>query len=237
MLKAVADIIVGADSQAKAGMTAGAVLFVVGTVDENPQRARWIRAAGVALAGFYFFREQRRAGGFLDALEGAAALPAGNDGISGLEKALGLAGRAVGLEPDPGIEDRAERGAEDRFYLGTPKNVLRVAGAWRQPVDGGEVPFALFSNTFEAHAVLENQNTVAVPGQVRARLAARGLLESETQHHLTDGPSVRLEPGESRALSMRLEIPRDFDGELELALLFANYNLATVRFSRRFVAY
>lgn len=237
MLKAIADVVVGADGPAKAGMATGAALFVIGTVDDDHRRAKWIRAAGIAIAGFFFFREQRKAGGFLESVRGAAELPAGNDGISALEHALGLGGRIVGLEPDAGIEHRPDRGAEAGPYLGTPRNALRVAGAWRQPTEGGSVPFALFSNTFEAVAVLENQNTVAVPGQVKARLLAQGLLEGTPQYHYTDGPSVRLEPGEMRELVMRLEIPRDFDGDLELALLFANYNLGTVRFSRRFVAY
>lgn len=232
-----ADVVLGEDRQSKLGLGTGAVLFALGTFDRDPERAKVLKVLGAVVVAFFFLRETTKRGTPAAAVEGAAALPPGNEGISTFEQALGVFGRAVGLEPDAGIEDRPERAADESTgpFLGPPRNVLRVAGAWRQPTDGGTVPVAAFSSTFQAFAVLENQSGQEVAGQVRVRILHEGLLQGGTQTTVFDGPHLRLAPGELRELEMRLPTVRDADGKIELALLFANYNLASISAQRSLV--
>lgn len=237
LVKSAADVFLGEDKESRLGLGTGAVLFALGAFDKDQERAKVLKVLGGAVLAFFFLRETAKRGTPTAAIEGAAALPADNAGVTTVEKALGIFGRAVGLEPEPTIEDKPERAADESKgpFLGTPKNALRVAGAWRQPINGGSVPVAAFSATFQAFAVLENQSGQEVAGQVRVRILHEGLLQSETQTTMFDGPFLRLAPGEMRELDMRLPAVRDADGRIELALLFAGFNLASVSARRELV--
>jgi hypothetical protein len=232
-----ADLLGGSSRESKAGLVLGAGLFAFGVYDHKRERGTALKLAGAGVVAAVLLREQRRIGTAGDALSDAAALPAGNAGVSTFEKALGVLGRAVGIEPEAGIEDRAERAADESAgpFLGTPKNALLVAGAWRAPQDGGTINVAAFSSTFQANAVLENQSRQEVAGQVRVRIMHEGLLQSGTQTTYFEGPYLRLAPGEMRELDMRLPTVRDADGRIGLALLFSGFNLASVTAQRSLV--
>jgi len=237
LVKSAADVFLGDDGQSKIGIGVGAVLFAVGAFDSAPERAKVLKVMGAAVVAYFFLRETAKRGTPGSATTDAASLPAGNDGVTTTEKALGLFGRIVGLEPEPGIEHRTERAADESAgpFLGQPKNALRVAGAWRQPTQGATIKIAAFSGTFQAFAVLENQSSAEVAGQVRVRILHEGLLQREVATTMFDGPFVRLAPGELRELVMRLPTVRDADGKLELALYFAGFNLASVSAQRELV--
>jgi hypothetical protein len=232
-----ADVTLGEDSESKIGLGTGAVIFALGMFDRDAERSSMLKVIGGAVVAFFFLREQKRVGTPVQAVEDAAALPADNAGVSAFEKALGVLGRAVGLEPEVGIEQTSERAADESKgpFLGAPKNALRVAGAWRQPLPGGNFAVAAFSNTFQAFAVLENQSASEVAGQVRVRILHQGLLQGDLQTTMVDGPAVRLAPGELRELGMRLPAVRDADGKIELALYFAGFNLASISAQRSLV--
>lgn len=232
-----ADVTLGEDSESKVGLGTGAVIFALGFFDRDPERSSMLKVIGGAVVAFFFLREQKRVGTPAEAVESAAALPADNAGVSTFEKTLGIFGRAVGLEPPVGIDDKSDHAADPArgFSLGTPKNALRVAGAFRQPIAGGTFAVAAFSETFQAFASLENQSAVEVAGQVRVRILHQGLLQGDLQTTMVDGPFLRLAPGEFRELEMRLPAVRDADGRIELALYFAGYNLASITAQRSLV--
>lgn len=223
------------DREGKLGMGVGGTLLALGVLDGNSGRGRVLKVAGAAVVAYFFLRERAATFATREEITADAALPAGNDGVSTQEKWNAVVGRVFGMEPEAGIEHATDRPAIAGPHLGAPKNVLRVAGAWRQPTDGGSFALAAFSETFQAFAVLENQSAQEVAGEVRVRITHEGLLQSGAQQTYFDGPSVRLAPGEMRELSMRLPAVRDFDGRIELALLFANYNLATITAQRELV--
>jgi hypothetical protein len=227
----------GSTREAKVGTLLGGGLFLVGAFDRRADRGMVLKVAGAAVLVATLLREQRRTGTVGDALEGAAALPAGNAGVHPVEKALGVLGRAFGIEPEPGIDQVTERAADESAgpVLGQPRNALLVAGAWRQPLEGGTFNVATFSDTFQANAVVENQSDREVAGQVRVRITHEGLLQSGAQFTIFEGPSIRLAPGEMRELAMRLPTVRDADGRIGLALLFSGYNLASITAQRSLV--
>ncbi len=231
------------DREGKLGMGAGATLFALGIFDRDGQRAQVLKVAGAAVVAYFFLRDQDSQFASKAEIEKDAELPAGNAGVSLQESYNAFVGRFLGFlgvpgtRPEAGIQDKPDRAADESKgpFLGQPKNVLRIAGAWRQPIDGGTVPIATFSDTFQAFAVLENQSAQEVAGQVRVRILHQGLLQSEPETTMFDGPSLRLAPGELRELDMRLPVVRDADGKIELALLFAGYNLASITAQRSFV--
>lgn len=144
-------------------------------------------------------------------------------------------GRAVGIEPSPGISVYPSDNEEDtRRDFGVAKNVLRVVGGWTSPIDNGTFSLPVFADTFTARALLRNESSNPVRGQVKVRVAAQGLLQAETQQHIQDGPFVTLQPGDTVVADMHLKSVRDWDGDIDLSLLFENYNLAKVSARRNF---
>lgn len=236
------------DAEGRAGLGAGAILLALGFLDKDGDRAAIFKLGGAAVLAYFTLRDRASSFASREEIKTDASLPAGNPGVSPQEKynaivgrfeqwAGGLFGIDAGTAPTVGIEHKDERAADESAgpFLGAPKNVLRVAGAWRQPLPGGTFAVAAFSSTFQAFAVVENQSNVTVAGQVRVRILHQGLLQGDMQTTLVDGPSIQLAPGELRELEMRLPAVRDADGKIELALLFNGYNLASITAQRSLV--
>lgn len=237
ILKELLSRVIPDDREGKIGMATGATLFALGLFDKDGGRAQLLKVTGAAVTAYFFFRDQESQFASADQIQEDAGLPVGNAGVSIQERWNGLIGRVFNIEPEPGIEARTDTVADETKgpFLGQPKNALRIAGAWRQPTDGGIVNVATFSKTFQAFAVLENQSAMEVAGQVRVRILHKGLLESGVQTTMFEGPFLRLAPGEMRELEMRLPTVRDTDGKIELALYFAGYNLSSISAQRAFV--
>lgn len=173
---------------------------------------------------------------FAEAATYEGSLPQDAPGIGGAEAAFGAVARALGFEEGPSVGDRADRPADERAgpFLGTPRNVERVAGKVRYPNPGQVLDLSWGTSTLNADGAIENQANERRLGQVRARMIeTKG---SEQRESYVDGPYVDLAPGEFREITMRVEFP--FSGywtdpdRSEISLQWAGHTLDTVQFRR-----
>ena len=179
----------------------GAGLVAAGLVARGPA-APLFSVAGVGLLGFAAFRLLRPGSGLLEKV----------------------------FEPfDPGpplqtMTPAADPGAGGGFLLGKPRNVYRVSGIIRQPLEGARV-----RDNFVVDAAIENQNSQALGGSVTFQLtSAAGQVESAPVF-------VFLDPGEFLEISTRAGAATGtlFIGEATLRMRFEGFTLDRVELNVR----
>lgn len=195
---------------------------------------------GMVLAGFGLamgIHKLLRPEGFFSparaAVVDAAGLPAGAD-VSLLEKALGVLGRATGMEPPASVQTVTDRGATDGPFLGNPKNVLGIAGKIRSPLEGAILKVPIFADTVEIDAAIENQSNEVREGIPVARvLQYRGGPLKAPTIVTVEGAPVTLKPGEFRTVIMRIPPKESASGKVDVALQWGKYTLDRVTFETK----
>lgn len=150
-------------------------------------------------------------------------------GTTVLDDLMAIIGRATGNEPPPGIKAETDRVAEGGPYLGTPKNLLRVAGKIRDPMDGGSAKVPAFADTIRIDAAVENQAQEARAGILQARLMLEGV--SEFVPIVVTAGRIELQPGEFKSVDIRIPYGKyTAFHKRTVALLFEGHRLDGVTF-------